>query len=56
MDLVRRLTGGCVELCEHPGTEADPPLVLDEPVLQRGPGSCGNIIGDTRDDTRLIPF
>jgi hypothetical protein len=23
----------------HPGTEAEPPLVLDKPVLQRGPGS-----------------
>ena len=40
----------------HPGTEADPPLVLDEPVLQRGPGSCGHIIGDTRENPRLIPF
>ena len=47
MDRVR-LTGGGRKIAGHPGTEADPPLVLDEPVLQRGPGSCGNIIGDTR--------
>jgi len=39
-------TGGDRKIAGHPGTEAAPPLVLNEPVLQRGPGSCGNIIGD----------
>lgn len=31
----------------HPGTEAEPALVLDEPVGERGPGSGGIITGDT---------
>ena len=27
-----------------------------QPVSKRGPGSCGHIIGDTRGETRVIPF
>jgi hypothetical protein len=39
-----------------PGNRGRPCTGAIQPVLKRGPGSCGDIIGDTGDNTPVIPF
>ena len=45
-----------LESCEHPGTEAEPPLVLMSPFVSVARGGAAASLVTRAVDTRLIPF